>query len=140
MKTDVQIAIRGLRAEEFIDLRKAVGWSYPEDAAAIQTGLDRSILSVCAELEGRVIGFGRIIGDGAFTFYIQDIIVRPEFQRCGIGMNIMTVIMEHIRMSYPAGSMVCLMSAKGKERFYKKFGFFERPNEHFGAGMMLFLE
>jgi hypothetical protein len=30
---------------------------------------------------------------------------------------------------------VNLMSAKGKEPFYKKFGFEERPNDKVGAGM-----
>lgn len=28
------------------------------------------------------------------------------------------------------------MSAKGKEKFYKRYGFWKRPNEHFGHGMM----
>jgi hypothetical protein len=30
-----------------------------------------------------------------------------------------------------------LMSAKGKEAFYQKLGFYERPNDHEGAGMMI---
>ena len=30
---------------------------------------------------------------------------------------------------------MCLMAAKGKEPFYEKFGFSERPNENLGAGM-----
>lgn len=29
------------------------------------------------------------------------------------------------------------LSAKGKEQFYKKFGFQLRPNEHDGAGMQV---
>ncbi|WP_253287331.1 hypothetical protein [Clostridium bornimense] len=29
-----------------------------------------------------------------------------------------------------------LMAAKGKEEFYKKFGFIERPNDHQGPGMI----
>lgn len=28
-----------------------------------------------------------------------------------------------------------LMAAKGKEPFYEKFGFVQRPNENLGAGM-----
>jgi hypothetical protein len=31
--------------------------------------------------------------------------------------------------------MICLLAAKGKEEFYKKFGFEERPNEKSGSGM-----
>jgi hypothetical protein len=32
------------------------------------------------------------------------------------------------------------MAAKGKENFYKKLNFIERPNEHYGAGMIQFIE
>lgn len=36
--------------------------------------------------------------------------------------------------------MVNLMAAKGKEPFYKKFGFIERPNDKHGAGMIQYLK
>ena len=36
------------------------------------------------------------------------------------------------------GAVVGLMSAKGKEELYEKFGFWKRPNENFGAGMNQF--
>lgn len=34
--------------------------------------------------------------------------------------------------------MICLLSAKGKEPFYARYGFIERPNEIYGAGMIQF--
>lgn len=33
-----------------------------------------------------------------------------------------------------------LVSAKGKEAFYEKFGFVARPNQDEGAGMQMWLE
>lgn len=136
---NIKLVKRGATSEEFIALRRAVGWNYP-DAAIISKGLQNTIFSVCAEFENEIVGYGRIIGDAAFTLYIQDIIIKPEFQRKGIGMSIMTEIMDYIKNNYPVGTMVCLMSAKGKEHFYKKFGFIERPNERFGAGMIQFID
>jgi hypothetical protein len=35
--------------------------------------------------------------------------------------------------------MVVLVAAKGKEEFYEKFGFINRPNDIYGAGMTLFM-
>jgi len=32
------------------------------------------------------------------------------------------------------------MSVKGKEEFYKKFGFWTRPTDNYGAGMVQFIE
>ncbi len=132
---DIRIVRRTVSAEEFIEMRQSVGWGYPEKEV-ISIGLKNSLFSVCAEKADKIIGYGRVVGDGAFTLYIQDIIVKPEYQRLGIGMKIMSEIIKYIIEEYPQGTMVCLMSAKGKEDFYKKFGFIERPNEVYGAGMI----
>ena len=136
---EVKIITRSVTAEEFIDMRKSVGWNYP-DSEIVEKGLNNTLYSVCAEIESTIVAYGRIIGDGAFTLYIQDIMVKPNYQRTGIGMAIMTEIMAHIKNTYGKGTMVCLMAAKGKEEFYKKFNFIERPNEHFGAGMIQFID
>ncbi len=135
--TGINIVRRSASAEEFIEMRQSVGWGYPEKEV-ISTGLKHSLFSVCAEKDTKIFGYGRIVGDGAFTLYIQDIIVKSEYQRLGIGMKIMNEIMKYIIEEYPQGTMVCLMAAKGKENFYKKFGFIERPNEVYGAGMIQF--
>lgn len=133
----VNILRRSASAEEYVEMRQSVGWWLPEKDV-ISTGLKHSLFSVCAENNEKIVGYGRIIGDGAFALYIQDIIVKPEYQRLGIGMKIMSEIMKYINEEYSKGTMVCLMSAKGKENFYKKFGFIERPNEKYGAGMIQF--
>lgn len=134
---DINIIRRSASAEEFIEMRQSVGCSHP-DKKVVSTGLKHSIFSVCAEKDNKIIGYGRIVGDGAFTLYIQDILVKPEYQRLGIGIKIMNEIMSYIIEEYPQGTMVYLMATKGKENFYKKFGFIERLNEEFGAGMIQF--
>lgn len=53
---------------------------------------------------------------------------------------IMKKIMDYIDKNACSGIIVGLMSAKGKERFYRKFGFWMRPNDNFGPGMIQFLE
>jgi ribosomal protein S18 acetylase RimI-like enzyme len=57
---------------------------------AIAIGLENTLFSVCIEREGQLIGYGRVIGDKGFTVFIQDVIVKPEFQRQGIGSKIMS--------------------------------------------------
>ena len=51
----------------------------------------------------------------------------------------MDEIMKYIQENYANGTMVGLMAADGKEKFYKKFGFVERPNEVYGAGMIQYI-
>lgn len=136
---EVQILKKQISVEDYMNLREIVGWGNPENIEAIERGLKNTLYSICIEVEEQIIGYGRIVGDGGFTFYIQDIIVLPSYQRLGLGNTIMTELMEYITSTYPPGSSVGLMSAKGKEDFYKKFGFVERPNESYGAGMIQYL-
>lgn len=132
---DISIVKRNATADEYIMLRESVGWDSPDKAAVI-TGLNNSLFSVCAEKGNELIGHGRLIGDGGFMVYMQDILVKPEYQHAGIGTKIVDELMSFINNTYTHGCTLCLMAAKGKEGFYKKFGFIERPNEIFGAGMI----
>ena len=66
--------------------------------------------------------------------------MKPEYQRMGIGQMILERVMIYIRENACNGAVVGLMSAKGKEAFYEKFGFWKRPNENCGHGMMQFWE
>ncbi|MBU7007735.1 GNAT family N-acetyltransferase [Phosphitispora fastidiosa] len=120
--------------EVFNRLRSAVGWPKLNEKL-LEKALNDSIFSICALLENRTIGMGRIIGDGALYFYIQDLIVLPECQGMGVGSAMLQRLMELLETKTSEGSFVGLMAARESEAFYKKFGFIERPNGHFGPGM-----
>lgn len=130
---------RKITAEEMVALRQSVGWGIP-DIESLSKGLYNSSYGVCAIAEDEIIGTARVVGDGATVFYIQDVIVKPTHQRMGIGHAMMENAMDYIGRNACTGAVVGLMSAKGKEDFYRRFGFWERPNENFGAGMMQFWE
>lgn len=133
---NVILKMETVSVEEFKLLRKSVGWPVPPDAA-IETSLKNSVYCVSAYITSRLVGMGRIIGDNGFTFFISDIIVLPEYQGNNIGRCVMTSIIEYLKESAPENSYIVLMAAKGKEKFYEKFGFIERPTEKLGSGMML---
>ena len=124
--------------EEYMKLRKAVGWGlFPLEEA--EAGLSNSYIWCLRDNEasGRPIGIGRVIWDHGYVMYIADIIVIPEYQGNGLGRVIMEQVMDFIHEQLKPGYkfMVSLCSAKGKEEFYKKFGFVVRPNDDVGPGM-----
>ena len=131
--------IRQASVDEFIELRRSVSWGTP-DRDAIAEGLKNSLFSVCIERYGELVGYGRVVGDNGFTIFVQDVIVKPPYQRQGIGTLIMTSIMEYIMSKYRIGTYIGLMATTGKEEFYKRFGFIARPNEQMGAGMIQFIK
>jgi ribosomal protein S18 acetylase RimI-like enzyme len=130
---------RVARSDEYLDLRKAAGWpGFPEDVA--RRGLAMSLFGICAMSGGKIIGMGRIVGDNAIYFQIQDVIVDPSFQRSGVGKRIMQELMRYVNENAGTNANVGLMCSKGREKFYEKFGFVTRPGEKFGAGMIRIVE
>ena len=124
--------------EEYMKLREAVGWGlFPLEEA--EAGLSNSYIWCLRDNEAsrRPIGIGRVIWDHGYVMYIADIIVIPEYQGNGLGRVIMEQVMDFIHEQLKPGYkfMVSLCSAKGKDEFYKKFGFVSRPNDDFGPGM-----
>lgn len=122
--------------EEYIRLRKSVSWPCPS-REAIGKSLDSSVYCVCAVEDGRVIGMSRLVGDHSFIYFVADVIVLPEYQGQGIGTALMERIMSCLKENVHGYSYITLMSAKGKEAFYEKFGFFKRPTADLGYGMMV---
>ncbi len=134
---DIEIVERVPTIEEYSELRREVGWkSLGEEMT--EKGLRNSIFSVCAIYKNKVIGCGRVIGDGAVYFYVQDIMVLPEFQRKGIGKSIMASIMQWLGKQVSDNSFVGLMATKGNSKFYEKYGFQERPPDR--PGMFIIWE
>ncbi len=78
------------------------------------------------------------MGDGGIYFYIQDVIVLPEFQGQGVGKRIMDSLMEYLEENANSRAFIGLMAAKGTAGFYMRFGFNERPSE--GPGMFMIME
>lgn len=127
-----------LTAEQFCNLEEAVGFGRPNIRQS-EKAIENSIYSVSVNIEGEVVGMGRLVGDGARIFYIQDVCVKPEFQRKGIGKLIVEKLLDYIKNNSIPNSRVTvgLMAAKDKEGFYQKLGFRIRPNEKEGNGMMI---
>lgn len=121
-------------AKVFNQLRISVGWHELNEKVA-ERALNDSIFSICVLYDNKIIGMARIIGDGALYFYIQDLIVLPEFQGKGVGTSMLKRILEYLNTKTNKGTFVGLIAAKGSEEFFKKYGFIERPNSQFGSAM-----
>ena len=73
---------------EFNLLYDSVGWG-AYDNEITQKALDNTFYSISVYDEDKIIGYGRIIGDTICFLYIQDIMVKPEYQDNKIGTLIM---------------------------------------------------
>ncbi|MCP4409603.1 MAG: GNAT family N-acetyltransferase [Gammaproteobacteria bacterium] len=125
---NIEFEERAPTVAEYLDLRDSVGWhALPKTAA--EAGLANSLYAVCAVREGEVIGCGRITGDNGIYFYVQDLIIRTEYQYQGVGSQLMAKLMDYIEVQAQTGAFIGLMTAPGLERFYGRFGFAPFPED-----------
>lgn len=129
-----------LYVDDYITLREAVGWGKLCDEQAQQGLLNSAYVIGCYEND-KIIGSARIIWDKGYISYLADVMVMPEYQGMGIGCKMVEMAIAFMKSQIKSGWKIkmVLVSAKGKEGFYRKFGFIERPNEDAGAGMDLWL-
>ena len=123
--------------KEFNLLYDAVGWG-AYDEKITQKALDNTFYSVSAYDDNKIVGYGRIIGDTICFLYIQDIMVKPEYQGNKIGTMIMNKLLEkinEIKQENP-DLRVYLGASKNREEFYEKFGFIKRIDADLGYGMI----
>ena len=121
---------------QYNGLRKAVGWNAIQEDLA-ERGLQNTAYLVVLTDGGVPLGMARVITDYGYTVLLSDVVVHPDYQGSGCGRMLMTKIMDYISQSIAPGQMkmINLMAAQGKEGFYRKFGFLERPYDGKGAGM-----
>jgi GNAT superfamily N-acetyltransferase len=105
-------------------LWESVGWG-TVDIDMTERSISNSVYSVVAVFGGNVVGMGRIVGDGAMYFYIQDVAVSPKHQKKGIGKMIMEELLTYIKMNKLKNGIafIGLFASQGSDRFYEHFGF-----------------
>lgn len=126
--------------EEYNELRTLVGWGTISERQ-FNISIPNSRFITVGKCDGKTVSMTRAVGDGGYHLLIVDVIVHPDFQRQGIGREMISQLMDFVRNGYiekGETTMVSLLSAKGKEAFYEKNGFVRRPNDERGAGMSLF--
>lgn len=105
--------------QEYCALRVACGLS-PKSLEAAQIGLPKSLYAVTLRENGRLIGMGRVVGDGLHV-QVVDIAVDPEFQGKGLSRQIMEKIMSFIDEKISETATVSLFA--DVDWLYQKFGF-----------------
>ncbi|WP_407056052.1 GNAT family N-acetyltransferase [Paenibacillus dendritiformis] len=103
-------------------LWEAVGWG-SINIDMTEASIANSVYGVVVTSDGSVIGMGRIVGDGAMYYYIQDVAVLPEYQNMGIGKQIIDMLLKHIHDHCSGAAFVGLFASQGRDKFYELFGF-----------------
>ncbi len=129
-----------LNVDIYLYLRSKVNWKVLTKEQA-EIAVERCLYNIVVFDDNQPVGMGRIVGDGAVISYIQDLIVIPEYQGKKIGSGLIEYLKKYVISITMDGSemMLCLMCAKGREKFYEHHDFIARPTEKLGPGMIQYI-
>lgn len=103
-----------------LHLYGTMGWTTctdrPQVLRAAMAGSSHVVLAHDGELDGALVELARVISDGASVAYLQDILVRPDHRRAGLGAASVTAVMSPsaaVRLRAPRP--VRVITARGSE-------------------------
>ncbi|QYA24528.1 GNAT family N-acetyltransferase [Gramella sp. MT6] len=133
---NIKIEHRNPTIAEYQLLRASTNWEKLTDET-VEKGMEGSLFSVCFMVGGKIACAGRIVGDGAIYFYIQDVIVLPEYQKTGLGDMIMEELESWLKKNASNNSFIGLMASEGVKEFYTRYGYSERAETRPGMFKMV---
>jgi len=111
---------KDISPEEVQQIYLSVGWQYRK-SSEIKEAIKRSFLVTSAWLDGMLVGFARATGDGIFSVTIWDVVVKPDFQKLGIGKLLLNSMLT--KLNDYGIPLITLYSELDKINFYSKLGF-----------------
>lgn len=107
--------------EEIINLYVDANWSnYTINIEMLKSAYKNSLYIVKAYRDSELVGIIRIVGDGFSIIYIQDLIVKENYQRQGIGKNLINLALDKYKNVYQ--KVLLTEDIDKNRRFYESLG------------------
>jgi ribosomal protein S18 acetylase RimI-like enzyme len=94
-------------------------WSKNIPRAVVEKSI-RNSYCFSAFVEGRQIGFARVVSDGATFAYLCDVFTLPEFRGQGIGKKLMQSVQSHPELQ---GLRRWMLMTADAHKLYESYGF-----------------
>lgn len=121
---EFEIKYNELTAEEFASLWESV-WDGTRPMEQIRLAMEHTMFRVSLYDGGKPIAMARMIGDMGMCYYIKDVVVRPEYQKKGLGRLLINELLAFVKSNGVSGTeiFVELCAMPDKIPFYEKLGF-----------------
>lgn len=113
-----------LTAEEFITLWETV-WGPGPGLEQTRLAMAHTLFRISVWDGDKIVAMARMLGDMGLDYYIKDVVVRPEYQRRGIGRGMIQALLKFVSDHGVSGTdiFIELTAAPEKAPFYEKLGF-----------------
>ena len=115
MEIKYSVNDKRLKAKEFIEMANKV-WPRNYDEKKTKQALKKTI-NITARKDKELVGCVRILTDGVYFGTVTEILVVPEYQKQGIGKNLMRLVEKSSPTKLYFGAQPTA------EKFYEKLGY-----------------
>lgn len=117
--------VQKIDATEVADVFRKSGINRPvDDLNRMQRMVDNADIVVTARSNGQLVGIARAITDDSYCCYISDLAVDAEYQRVGIGKELVRLIQERLGEEVT----LLLVAAPTAVEYYPRIGFEKLDN------------
>lgn len=118
-------------AKDYVNLRLRSGMGN-KDLKRSQIALEHSLFTASIYDDEKLVGFGRVVGDGGITYVVSDIMVDGEYRRKGFAEQIMNAIDSYFEENAQSDSYICLIANHPADLLYRKHRFEYLPENKCG--------
>lgn len=114
-----------IKVEDLSKVFLASGIKRPyEDLERLQRMINNADIIITAWEDEKLIGIARAVTDYAYCCYLSDLAVDKQYQKCGIGEQLIL----RVRGKIGEECSLVLLSAPGAINYYPKVGFTQADN------------
>ena len=109
---------------DLVALYISVGWTnYTNNPTMLEEAVKASLWQLAVFDEEALVAYIRLVGDGHSVLLVQDLLVRPDYQRQGIGKKLLEEAFE----TFPHVYQRLLVTERSEKNlaFYQSLGFVE---------------
>jgi ribosomal protein S18 acetylase RimI-like enzyme len=128
---EVELLYEKPKAEDYVSLRLRSGMGN-KDLERSRKAITNSLFTVSIYDNEKLIGFGRIVGDGGITYVVSDIMVDENYRRKGFADKIMNEINRYFEENTFEDSFICLIANSPADLLYHKYQFEYLPPNRCG--------
>ena len=109
---------------DLVALYSSVSWTnYTNNPTMLEDAIKASLWQLAIYDKEELVAYIRLVGDGHSIIFVQDLLVRPDYQRQGIGKK----LLEEALATFPNVYQRLLVTERSEKNlaFYQSLGFVE---------------
>ena len=129
MNTKYVIKNTAVSPDDYNELREKSGIGNKKSKENVKVAIENSLFITAIYDDDKLIAMARVVGDGAISLVVTDVMVDSEYQKNGLGRVLMNEINKYLDENFDEDSYIILLANTPYDKFYEKFNFKEFPNK-----------